>query len=59
MSEEGGRPTFGFLICGMVIGLSLGTIATKQDHNVLWMIVGPILGTVAGGFLESFACDRK
>jgi hypothetical protein len=53
------RTKFGFLLCGMVIRLSLGTIATKQDHNVLWMIVGPILGTVAGGFLEAFADHRR
>ena len=53
MDEPRSKPTFGFLICGMVIGLSLGVIATKQDHFVLWMIGGPILGTIAGAFLET------
>ena len=47
------KPTFGFLTLGMVIGFGIGLIILKQDHNVLWLIIGPIIGAVAGGYLES------
>jgi membrane protein DedA with SNARE-associated domain len=43
------------LILGMVIGFSLGVIAAKHDHNVLWPIVGSIVGAVAADRLKSWA----
>jgi hypothetical protein len=52
------NPPFGMLLCGMIIGLALGTIAAKRDHFVLWMIIGPILGTVAGLFLQAWWIRR-
>jgi hypothetical protein len=54
MSER--NPLYGIfvLILGMVIGLSFGVIAMKRDHNVLWMIVGPIVGAVAADVLKAW-----
>jgi hypothetical protein len=51
------KPTFGILmlLLGMVIGFSLGVIVAKQDHNVLWVIVGPIVGAVAADCLKSWS----
>lgn len=55
MSTGRKKRPFGFLICGMVIGFSLGVIAAKRTHGVGFMIIGPILGVVAGAFLEAWA----
>jgi 4-hydroxybenzoate polyprenyltransferase len=42
------------LSLGMVIGFSFGVIAMKQDHNVLWVIVGTIFGAVTADFFKSW-----
>lgn len=55
MGEPRKKVPFGFLICGLVIGLSLGVVGAKRMHNVGLLIIGPILGVVAGAFLEAWA----
>jgi len=52
------RKPFGFLICGMVIGLALGIIYAKRLHAVEGMIAGPLLGAFAGMLLERFTAPR-
>jgi len=59
MDEHRKRPPFGILLCGMIIGLAIGTIATKQDHFVLWTIIGPILGTITGFILQAWCVRRR
>ena len=58
MGEPRKKVLFGFLICGLVIGLSLGLVGAKRTHNIGLLIIGPILGVVAGALLEAWARRR-
>ena len=58
MVETRKKASFGFLICGLVIGLSLGVVIAKRTHGLEFVIIGSILGVVAGAFLEAWATRR-
>jgi hypothetical protein len=47
MAEPRKKISFGFLICGLVIGLSMGIVAAKRTHGFEFLIIGPILGAIA------------
>jgi hypothetical protein len=64
-AQQKPKPTFGFLIWGMVMGISFAIIWTKWQLGPSWVhviptlcAIGGTLGTIAGAILERLVTRR-
>lgn len=52
MIKKLNKPTFGYLISGMVLGFAVGSTIFKQTNNVDFVIIGGIVGVLFGALLK-------
>ncbi len=55
------RPTFGFLLFGLLLGFGAGMAVAKHNHGqaVLAVIAGLFLGPIAGAVVEAHYVRRR